>query len=66
MLLYVKIFLCLKGVLKSGINRLTIMALIKCPECGKEILDKASSCPGCRHLINKAEVETEQDKYKWK
>ena len=23
------------------------MALIKCPECGREISDKAASCPGC-------------------
>ncbi len=23
------------------------MALIQCPECGKQISDKASSCPGC-------------------
>lgn len=23
------------------------MALIKCPECGKEVSDKASSCPSC-------------------
>ena len=23
------------------------MALIKCPECGKEISDKAASCPHC-------------------
>lgn len=23
------------------------MALIKCPECGKEISDKAISCPHC-------------------
>ena len=23
------------------------MALIKCPECGKEISDKASRCPHC-------------------
>ena len=23
------------------------MALIKCPECGKEISDKAGSCPNC-------------------
>lgn len=23
------------------------MALIKCPECGKEISDKATSCPNC-------------------
>ena len=23
------------------------MAMIKCPECGREISDKAASCPGC-------------------
>ena len=23
------------------------MALIKCPECGKKISDKAPSCPNC-------------------
>lgn len=23
------------------------MALIRCPECGREISDKAVSCPGC-------------------
>lgn len=23
------------------------MALIKCPECGKEISDKATACPNC-------------------
>ena len=23
------------------------MALIKCPECGKEVSDKAQSCPNC-------------------
>ena len=23
------------------------MSLIKCPECGKEISDKATSCPNC-------------------
>lgn len=34
------------------------MALIKCPECGKEISDKASNCPncGCPIKIPKAEV----------
>ncbi len=38
------------------------MALFKCPECGKEISDKASSCPGCGYPINRTEIETEQDK----
>lgn len=28
------------------------MALIKCPECGKEISDKAKSCPKCGYPIN--------------
>lgn len=27
------------------------MALIKCPECGKEISDKAESCPNCGYPI---------------
>lgn len=25
------------------------MALIKCPECGKEVSDKASTCPNCAY-----------------
>ncbi|MCI8306553.1 MAG: zinc ribbon domain-containing protein [Lachnospiraceae bacterium] len=29
------------------------MALIKCPECGKEISDTASSCPNCGFSIRK-------------
>ncbi len=31
------------------------MALIKCPECGKEISDKAVSCPNCGYPINRME-----------
>lgn len=27
------------------------MALIKCPECGKEISDKATNCPGCGYPV---------------
>lgn len=27
------------------------MALIKCPECDKEVSSKASSCPSCGHPI---------------
>lgn len=27
------------------------MSLIKCPECGKQVSDKASSCPGCGYPI---------------
>lgn len=29
------------------------MALIKCPECGKEISDKASACPNCGNPMDK-------------
>ena len=28
------------------------MALIKCPECGKEISDKADTCPSCGGPVN--------------
>lgn len=31
------------------------MALIKCPECGREISDKASACPGCGCPVEKKE-----------
>ena len=27
------------------------MALIKCPECGKEISDQADKCPSCGYTI---------------
>ena len=30
-----------------------IMALIKCPECGKEISDKTKKCPECGYPIKK-------------
>lgn len=29
------------------------MALIKCEECGKEISDKAVSCPNCGNMLKK-------------
>ena len=29
------------------------MALIKCPECGKEVSSGAESCPNCGHPISK-------------
>ena len=31
------------------------MALIKCPECGKEVSDQAASCPNCRHPLRRKE-----------
>lgn len=37
------------------------MALIKCPECGREISDKAASCPGCGCPVSNSSV-TGEDK----
>ncbi|WP_411337184.1 DUF4352 domain-containing protein [Ruminococcus gauvreauii] len=31
------------------------MAMINCPECGKEISDKAPACPNCGHPLKKAD-----------
>jgi uncharacterized membrane protein YvbJ len=45
------------------------MALIKCPECGKEISDKAEQCPKCACPIDsqQGKVETiELTGKKWK
>ncbi len=33
------------------------MSLIKCPECGKEISDRAVSCPNCGCPINNQKIE---------
>lgn len=38
------------------------MALINCPECGKEISDTAVSCPHCGYGINQTPVVTTQKK----
>ena len=35
------------------------MSLIKCEECGKEISDKAGSCPNCGCPINSTETDSE-------
>ena len=36
------------------------MALIECPECGKEISDKATACPNCGNPMN---PQTQQEEY---
>ena len=38
-----------------------VMALIKCPECGNQISDKAESCPKCGYELNKKETPTISD-----
>ena len=37
------------------------MALIKCPECGREISDKAVSCPGCGCQVESVHEKSEYD-----
>ena len=32
------------------------MALVKCPECGKNVSDKAISCPSCGYVLSKANI----------
>lgn len=32
------------------------MALIKCPECGKEVSDTAKNCPSCGYLLKKLDI----------
>ena len=36
------------------------MAIIKCPECGKEISDKAIACPNCGNPMNQ---QAQQEEY---
>ena len=35
------------------------MALIKCNECGKEVSDKANTCPNCGAPITEDEIKKE-------
>ena len=37
------------------------MALINCPECGKEVSDKAPACPNCGYRINPIDFSALQD-----
>lgn len=37
------------------------MALITCPECGREISDKAVSCPGCGYPVQDSPVDERSD-----
>lgn len=36
------------------------MALMKCPECGHDVSDKAESCPNCGYKIVKTQGQSEQ------
>lgn len=36
------------------------MALIACPECGKQVSDKAAACPNCGRVIKKQEPGSQE------
>lgn len=38
------------------------MALITCPECGKQISDKAKTCPNCGCPVSDMNTENAEDK----
>lgn len=38
------------------------MALINCPECGKEVSDKAKNCPNCGYTISEHKIVEEEIK----
>lgn len=38
------------------------MALTKCSECGKEVSDKAATCPSCGNPINSAPIPSVEKK----
>ena len=42
------------------------MALIKCPECGKDISDKAFTCPGCGYPMKTNDATITFDPSSWK
>lgn len=37
------------------------MALISCPNCGKEISDKAIKCPQCGYMLNEPTIDKQQN-----
>ncbi len=40
------------------------MALINCPDCGKEVSDIAPACPNCGRAIKARTIEKTAKKYK--
>lgn len=41
------------------------MALMRCPECGREVSSAAASCPGCGHPIRASAVLATEPYRKW-
>ena len=38
------------------------MALIHCPECNREISDKATVCPGCGYPLDTTPIESDRER----
>lgn len=41
------------------------MALMKCPECAREVSSAAASCPGCGHPITVSATASVEPQRKW-
>lgn len=39
------------------------MALIKCPECGRDVSDKAKSCPNCGFPVEEIEAPMDKEQF---
>ena len=39
------------------------MALIKCPECGKDVSDQAPACPNCGYILKPDSQVTKEDSF---
>ena len=37
------------------------MAIVKCPECGREVSDRATSCPGCGFPLGREDRRPEKE-----
>ena len=37
------------------------MAIVKCPECNREVSDKASACPNCGYQINSVKTDVQDN-----
>lgn len=40
-----------RTLIENDSSNSNLMALINCPECGKEISDKAENCPNCSYPL---------------
>lgn len=51
--------------INPSLKKLIIMALIKCPECNREISDTAKTCPHCGYKLNAEQVRHRNKIISW-